>query len=162
MYSCFSLKHCCNVSLEAPPPQEEINISPDCVNLQLLKSGLEIINKKRGPDAQFVGFMPRAHFKTSSSTSGRWSWPDFGVPSEKALKPVDVRDVQPTRTRVELSVCSSSAPGRDESRASARAPSSLRPVQSERFRQIRCCRRMDDVTLGSGTFQDIYDVLAFT
>ena len=140
MYSCFSLKHCCNFSLETPPPQEEINTSPDCVNLQLLKSGLEIINKKCGPDVQ-LGFMPRAHAKTSSSTSGRWSWPDFGVPSEKALKPVDVRDVQPTRTRVELSACSSSAPGRDESRASARAPSSLRPVQSERSREVRCCRQ---------------------
>ena len=53
MYSCFSLKDCCcNVSLEAPPPHEEINISPDCVNLQLLKSGLVITNKKCGPDAQ--------------------------------------------------------------------------------------------------------------
>tara|TARA_B100000768_G_scaffold130640_1_gene121288 strand:+ start:101 stop:406 length:306 start_codon:yes stop_codon:yes gene_type:complete len=101
MYSCFSLKDCCDVSLEARPPQEEINISPDCVNLQLLKSGLVITNKKCGPDAQFIGFMPRAHAKTSSSTSGRWSWPDFGVPSEKALKPVDVRDVQPARWRVE-------------------------------------------------------------
>ena len=115
-------------------------MSPDSVNLQLFPWGLEMTSKKCGPDVQ-LGFMPRAHAKTPSSTSGRASWPDFGVPSEKALKPVDVRDVQPERARDEVSVCSSSAPGRDESRASARALSSLRPVQSERSREVRCCRQ---------------------
>eukprot|EP00964_Phaeocystis_antarctica_P062866 scaffold37707_cov69-Phaeocystis_antarctica.AAC.1 len=83
--------------------------------------------------------MPRAHAKTSSSTSGRRSSPDFGMPSDKALKPVDVRDVQPERARVELFVCSSSAPGRDESRASAQegaASAKDAEASSQHFRRL--------------------------